>query len=154
MQSAPTAAGTRTVPTDPDRVWAVVTDLTTIGERSPQTYRAKPLDERFPAKGSAFRGYNRHGVFRWATRSTVTVSEPGRTLAWRVSLLGLSVADWRIDVRPDGEGRSVVTQQTWDRRGFLLRALSPVATGVRDRAARNGDGISQTLRGLDQQLTP
>ena len=152
MRSAATAAGTRTVPADPDRVWAVVTDLTTIGERSPETYRAKPLDRRFPAEGSAFRGYNRNGVFRWATRSTVTISEPARAFAWRVSLLGLPVADWRIDIRSDGEGQSVVTQQTWDRRGLLLRALSPAATGVRDRAARNNRGIAQTLSRLEQQL--
>lgn len=147
----PDASASLNVPARPDAVWSAVTDLGSIGRRSPETYRAVPRRGDFPAVGSRFRAYNRNGLWRWATTSTVTASQPGRTLAWRVSFLRLPVAEWRYDLEPDGD-HTRVTHSTWDHRGRLLRWTAPLATGVRDRAGHNQQGITVTLERLRDQL--
>jgi hypothetical protein len=64
-----------------DRVWNLVSDVTRIGEFSPETFEAEWLDAAAgPAVGARFRGHvrrNARGPVYW-TVCTVTACDPGR----------------------------------------------------------------------------
>ena len=63
----------------PEQVWALVSDVTRIGEFSPETFEAEWLDGATgPAVGARFRGHvkrNEKGPIYWST-CEVTVCEP------------------------------------------------------------------------------
>lgn len=52
---------------DPERVWDRVSDITRMGEWSPERERAEWLEGTGAAVGACFRGYNRRGKVRWST---------------------------------------------------------------------------------------
>lgn len=102
------------VPADPDAVYAVVADVTRIGERSPECHRAGWLPGA-PAGsvGAVFRGSNRSGwAARWSRRCEVTVADPGRAFAFRTVPEWLDVSrrdstTWRYDFEPVDGGTRV-----------------------------------------------
>ena len=69
-------------------VWDLVSDVTRIGEFSPETFEAGWLDGATgPRAGARFRGHVRRNG-RWPvywTTCTVTVSDPGREFAFEVN---------------------------------------------------------------------
>lgn len=136
----------KTVAARPDRVYALVADIARMAEWSPETRRVKWRRGATEARpGARFRGSNRHGIWRWRTTCTIQTADPGRELSWRASLLGMPVASWRYVFEPVGAGATRVTESTVDQRGLLLRIITPVATGVIDRAARNAKTMRVTL---------
>jgi len=135
-----------TVEAATEEVFALVADLARMGEWSPETTDVVWLDGATePRPGARFRGTNRHGSRRWTTTCTVVTVEPGRELSWRSSTKGLGVALWRYRFEPDGRGATVVTESTEDERGFLVRALAPIVTGVGDRTSHNTATLRATL---------
>jgi uncharacterized protein YndB with AHSA1/START domain len=89
----------------PAAVWAVLADVTRIGEWSGECRRARwtgPAQAAVP--GARFRGYNRSGWIRWSrSNQIVTVDEP-HELVWRTlrSLRYPDSTEWRIRLEPDG----------------------------------------------------
>jgi uncharacterized protein YndB with AHSA1/START domain len=131
-----------------DEVYAVVADPVAMASLSPECHRVEWLDGAEGATpGARFRGHNRNGAFRWWTTSTVTAADPGRRFAFTVTLLGVPVAEWAYDLEPQGGG-TLVRESTTDRRSRFLVVTSPLATGVRDREARNRAGMRTTLERL------
>lgn len=133
----------------PASVYALIADVTRMGQWSPECVRCRWLGPaRHAAPGARFRGTSRKGWRRWSTVSTVVEAEPGRRLAFDVSYFRLPVARWRYELLPDGRGGTVLTEAVDDRRGRLLRALSPMITGSRDRGRRNDETMQATLQRL------
>jgi hypothetical protein len=131
-----------------DHAWALVSDVTRMGEWSPETTSAEWLGgARGPAPGAKFRGTNRNGKKSWKSVATIIDAEPGRAFGFRVKAMGLNVADWTYTFEPTATG-CVVTERWTDRRGMLMKAMSPKATGVADRAEHNRSGMEQTLERL------
>src|SRR5580700_2069302 len=140
---------TTTIAAPPHAVYALVADLTRMGEWSPETTAVTWLggaDE--PRPGARFRGANRNGLRRWSTICTVVAADPGRELAWESSLFGRPVAQWRYAFEPDGSGGTKVTETTEDQRGAVFRALGGVASGVSDRKTHNAESMRVTLERL------
>lgn len=139
---------TRAIDADANQLWAMVADVTRMPAWSPETVAATWLDgASTAATGAKFRGTNRNGKKSWKTVATITEAVPGRVLAFRVKAGGLNVAEWRYSFEPAGAGCSVT--ETWtDRRGPLLKVISPRVTGVADRATHNRSGIEKTLERL------
>jgi uncharacterized protein YndB with AHSA1/START domain len=140
---------TTTIAAPPDAVYALVADLTRMGEWSPETTGVTWLggaDE--PRPGARFRGANRNGVRRWSTICTVVSAEPGRELAWESRLFGRPVARWRYAFEPDGSGGTKVTESSEDQRRAVFRALGGVASGVSDRTSHNAESMRVTLERL------
>lgn len=133
---------------DPAEVWAMVSDVTRMGEWSPEATSATWMgDADGPAAGARFRGRNRNGVFRWSTVGTITELDPGRRIEFSVSKLGMSIARWGYEVEPDGDGCRVT--ETWtDDRHPVMPMLGRLASGVADREAHNRAGMEETLRRL------
>src|SRR5579871_6804943 len=94
-----------------DRIWALVADVTRIGEFSPETFEAEWTGGATgPEPGAQFRGHvkrNGKGPVYWTT-CTVTVSEPGREFAFAVGADGQKALNtWRYVLTPAGDGTDV-----------------------------------------------
>lgn len=130
----------------PEQVYALLADITRMGEWSSECVRCRWLGGAGEARpGARFRGTSRNGWHRWSTLSTIVAAERGRTLAFDVTYFGRPVATWRYDLRPSGSG-TVVSERVEDRRGRVLRAISPWVTGSRDRGQRNHETMRTTLQ--------
>lgn len=128
-----------------EQVWAMVSDVTRMGEWSPETEGATWLGgATSAAPGVKFRGTNRNGKKKWDTVAKIVDAEPGRVLAFEISAGPLKVAEWRYAFESNGNGCRVT--ETWtDQRGVVVKTLGKMLTGVGDRAGHNRTGMEQTL---------
>jgi uncharacterized protein YndB with AHSA1/START domain len=128
-----------------DTVWAMLSDVTRMGEWSPENTGAEWLGGATGlAVGARFRGSNSNGKKSWKTLATVTQVDPGRSFTFRVTAMGLKVADWSYSVQPTETGCRVTESCTDIRPGFF-RPIAKMATGVADRDAHNRTGMERTL---------
>lgn len=139
---------TRAIGAPADTVWAMISDVTRMGEWSPETVGCRWIKGATgPAVGARFAGDNRNGGKSWSTNCTVTAAEPGRSFAFRVDVGPIKVAEWGFAIQPGAEGCTVT--ETWtDRRGKLATLLGKPLSGVADRAEHNRAGMEQTLERL------
>jgi hypothetical protein len=69
----------------PAQVYALVSDVTRMGEWSPETHTCEWIEGATgPAVGARFKGSNKRGILRWSTKPTVTVADPGEEFAFDV----------------------------------------------------------------------
>jgi uncharacterized protein YndB with AHSA1/START domain len=131
-----------------ENVWAMVSDLTRMGEWSPENEGATWLrGSTGPEPGATFRGRNSNGKKRWTTTGTIVDATPARLLTFRTSASGFKVAEWRYEFEDTASGCRVT--ETWiDQRGRLAKALGKPVSGVSDRAAHNRTTMETTLERL------
>jgi len=135
-----------------DTVYALVSDITRMGEWSPECSGGKWLGGATEARpGSRFRGANKHGLWHWSTTCIVVAADSGKELSWEVRKLGRPVSFWRYRFEDDGHGGTTVVETTEDRRDAFMKSLSPMATGVGDRAVRNRRTMEDTLERLKER---
>jgi len=145
---------TRDIAAPADRVWAMVADLTRMGEWSPETTGGSwRRGATGPAVGAHFRGWNANGRHRWFTSTVVTRCEPGRCFEFAVSAGGLPIARWTYDFEPTDAGCRV-TESFVDTRGRIARTLGGPVSGVSDRPSHNRAGMEQTLANLAAAAEP
>lgn len=98
------------VPARPEEVYAVVADVTRIGEWSHECRGAEWLDGATgPAVGARFRGTNKVSWFGWSRVCTVTAAEPGRAFAYRTSGgIPPDSTAWSFELHPHPDGTRVV----------------------------------------------
>lgn len=150
---AETAGGASVViQADANRVWSMVTDVTRMGEWSPETERAEWLDGATgPSVGARFKGHNRRGRTAWSTTCEVIESEPGRVFAFAVGQAAKPQTVWRYRFEPVAGGVEVI--ESFELRkplGFGSRLVTRVTTGVKDRVADLEKGARTTLAALKQ----
>jgi putative intracellular protease/amidase len=136
----------RLIPADPMTTYDVISDITTIGQRSPETHAAKWITH-----GKKFKGYNHIGaLYRWSTVCKVTEDAPGRTFAFDVAWP--SKTAWRYDLAAADDGTEVtLTMTKMQPQAAPVLAIQRMV-GVHDRAAHLRTGMEQTLKGLAEQV--
>jgi uncharacterized protein YndB with AHSA1/START domain len=124
----------------PEKIWALVSDVTKIGRYSPETFEAEWLDGATgPAVGATFRGHvkrNEKGPTYWTT-CTVTASEPGREFAFGVGSGDTPLNVWRYVLVPSGDGTDVTESFTLAQT-VLLRVYWAVLGWARGKTNRRG----------------
>ena len=136
----------REIGAPPEKVWAMVSDMTRMGEWSPENKGGEWLGGATgPKPGVKFRGTNERGKKTWKTVATITDSEPGRVFAFGIKAGPLNIAQWRYTFEPTATGCQVTEAWTDLRRGPILKFLGKQVSGVGDRAAHNREGMEQTL---------
>lgn len=135
---------TTTIDAHPDRVWALVTDITRMGEWSPENTGGRwSGGATGPAVGARFVGWNRHGLVRWPTRCRVVECEEPRRFAFAVSESRMTWG-WRLE--PDGAGtRLTQWRERTARPALPVRALTASGLLGRDREAMMVQGMHRTL---------
>ncbi len=111
----------------PERVWALLTDLSNLPDWSPELVRMVPLKRGGLRVGQWYLGINRRKAVVWPTRSVVAVLEPGRVLAWDTRSSG---ARWIWELSPAGAGTRVVHRRPVPRAlTGVSRVFAPVFLG-------------------------
>ncbi|QKT10626.1 SRPBCC family protein [Rhodococcus sp. W8901] len=137
----------------PSTLYALISDITRMGDYSPETVSAHWLDGATgPRVGARFEGSNRIGRARWSTKPQVVTAEPGHRFAFRVP--GRSGALWTYTFEAT-EGGTLVTE------AMQQGVPSPLPvrmiqrwTGVTDRAEHLRQGMTTTLDRLgDEAVT-
>jgi uncharacterized protein YndB with AHSA1/START domain len=129
-------------------VYELVADPMRMARWSPECVRCRWLGGAQHAEvGARFRGTSRNGWHRWSTTSEITEMRPAELFAWEVTYFGQPVARWEYRLEPDEHGVRLV-EAVDDRRGSLLRKVSPFITGSPDRDKRNGDTMETTLQAV------
>jgi len=123
----------------------MVSDVTRMGEWSPENESGTWLGDASEAKpGARFRATNRVGRRKWKTLAAVVDADPGRRFSFRVTAMGLKVAEWSYVFEPVDMGCRVT--ETWvEQRGRIFKPIAARVTGVADRATHNRAGMEQTL---------
>lgn len=133
---------------DAQVVYDLVADPMRMARWSPECVGSRWVGAATHAEiGARFRGTSRNGWHRWTTTSAVTEMRPGELFAWEVTYFRQPVARWEYRIVPHAQGVELV-ESVEDRRGALLRAVSPYITGSRDRHKRNGDTMKATLQAV------
>jgi hypothetical protein len=132
---------------DPQAVYALITDLSTLAACAEEAKSMNWLKGDAARPGAVFKGSNRNGIHQWSTKCTVTDAEPGSAFAFDVGYFGIPVAHWRYDVAAD-DGGCRVTERMWDRRPGWFVKPGGLATGVMDRPTVNTEHMRLTLQRL------
>ena len=93
------------IDTPPAKVWAALTDLDRMPERSPELVKMLPLKRGGLRVGQWYLGINKRKAVVWPTRSVVATLDEGRALAWDTKSSG---ARWIYELEQAGEGTRVI----------------------------------------------
>lgn len=92
----------------PEVVWQLVSDITRMGEWSPECVRAEwEHGSTGPEVGAHFHGYNRSGTFEWDAPCIVTDCEPGKVFAFGIPYNDETMNRWRFEFAPSGAGTTL-----------------------------------------------
>lgn len=147
--SSPSASAVVQAP--PEKVWALVADVTRMGQWSPETRSAEWIDGAAgPDVGARFKGHNQRGpIARWTTTCTVVESRPGRVFAFAVGDPQSPDTVWRYSFVPAPDDATLVTETCEMQKPIALKyKIGHLFYGVRDREADLKRGIEQTLAKL------
>jgi hypothetical protein len=122
----------------PEAVWAVLADVTRVGEWSHECRSVRWLGGDHGGPGARFRGRNKSGRMGWSRACTVVTWEPSRELAYRTSG-GAAFADateWRFTLTP-ADGGTVIRQsfQVLSLRVWADRVIWALIPAHHDRLA-------------------
>jgi uncharacterized protein YndB with AHSA1/START domain len=125
----------------PEAVWALVSDVTRIGEFSPETFEAEWLDGATgPEVGARFRGHvkrNQKGPTYWA-ECTVTKVEPNQVFEFGVGPKGKAINTWGYELAPADGGGTDVTEYFRLTPNLPIRIYWALLGWARGKTNRNG----------------
>lgn len=131
----------------PEALYDLVSDVTRMGEWSPETVRCVWLDGATSARaGARFKGTNKRGIFRWSTKPEVVAADRGREFAFVTHSAGPSTK-WSYRFEPSaGGGTDLVEtfEAMADSPGYLI-FIEKHFMRISDRKADLEAGMQQTL---------
>ena len=132
----------------PERVYTLVSDITRMGEWSPECRRCTWVKGATgPAVGARFRARNkgRRGP-AWFNTPVVTAAEPGREFAFNRSGPGIGSYTWRYVFEPTETGTRVTESYEAERPvPKPMARFTELWTGSRDRDGDLREGMKTTL---------
>lgn len=132
----------------PQDVYALVSDITRMGEWSPECVRCSwTKGATGPAVGARFKAKNKGGRGpAWSNTPKVTVAEPGREFAFNRSGPGVGSYTWRYALEPTQFGTRLTESFDAERPlGSAMTWLTMKWTGSADRDADLHEGMVATL---------
>ncbi|MDR7302004.1 SRPBCC family protein [Haloactinomyces albus] len=140
----------------PHEVYAVASDITRMGEWSPETEGCEWVSGRPGVLGSRFHGHNRVGADTWTTECEVVAAEPGRRFAWAVLSTAADnrTSVWSFEIASNGY-RCLLTQR------YIMRSMpeglrrimaelpaEKAETFLADRRTQLQLALQQTVEGI------
>jgi uncharacterized protein YndB with AHSA1/START domain len=146
-------SASRAIAAPAERVFALVTELSRMGEWSPENAGGQWIrGSTGPASGARFRGHNRNAKRSWTTTCRVVEFEPPTRFAFDVTAGLARISTWEYRIEPTSSGCTVT--ETWtDRRNPIVAKLAGMLTGVPDRPSFTTTSIETTLERLDATAT-
>jgi hypothetical protein len=135
---------------EPDQLYELVTDVTRMGEWSPETFRCQWLDSvSGPTVGARFKGTNRRGILRWSTKPRVVAADPGHEFAFVVNLVVINrkMTKWSYQFEPAEGGGTTITEsfEMVNDMPWYIAFVERSMMGVKDRKADLESAMQQTL---------
>jgi uncharacterized protein YndB with AHSA1/START domain len=99
-----------TVAASPEEVWALISDVTRVGEWSGECRGCAWTDGAVaPEPGVRFKGLNRRGGLRWSRLNEVVLADRPHTLVWRTIARApyFDSSEWRISLVESGAATQV-----------------------------------------------
>ena len=130
----------------PDKVWELVSDITKMGEYSPEVMEAEWIAEATgPVVGARYRGHvkrNEKGPVYWTT-CKITECVPGQVFEFAVIMRERPVNTWRYEFRATGDGGTDVTESFDLGDNLFTKVWRPLGGFLRER--RNRRDMLRTL---------
>ena len=140
------ATASRVIGASPQELHAFVSDLTRMGEISPETRSV-----RWTKPGRRFRGRNAIGRFyRWSMSGSVTENVPGEVFAFLTDWP--SQTHWRYTFEPVDGGTLVTESMRKERPQLRIVVLLQDLAGARDRQEHLRAGMETTLARLTERF--
>lgn len=132
----------------PDVVWNLISDVTRMGDWSPETYAAAWTGaDAKPVVGATFAGKNRKGRIRWTGKCEVTEAAPGKEFAF-VRRGPDGGTTWRYALTPEDGGTRVTESFTQAKVPPLpVQLFGRIAFGS-NREELLGESVRATLQRL------
>ena len=147
-----TVVVSREISASADAVWPLVSDLTRMGEWSPENQGGEWIKGATgPAVGALFKGRNSNGKRSWSTTVKVIEFDPPKRMAFALMVGRSAWCDWVWEVAPSANG-CTVTHSWIDRRSKLANWLGGKVSGVTDRAAHNRANMERTIDALAEAV--
>jgi uncharacterized protein YndB with AHSA1/START domain len=144
MSLPSTASATIEIDAPPATVYDLVSDVTRMGEWSPECKRCDWRDE--PGQvGSTFRGRNRSGLARWSTTARVLVADRPREFTFATNYRGKVATRWSYTL--DGDDTTTLTE-TFEAVSQPLMIKLVERWFIRDRQEQLETGMAQTLAAI------
>ena len=140
------ASATLHIDATPDHVWGLVSDITKMGEYSPEVFEAEWLSGATgPAVGARYRGHvkrNEKGPTYWTT-CEVTECVPGDVFEFAVMMGDKRLNTWRYEFAPGEAGGTDVTESFRLVDNLLTKLWRPLGGVLREN--RNRRDMLRTL---------
>jgi hypothetical protein len=140
------AAVTLRIDAPPERAWAVVSDITKMGDYSPEVFEAEWIGGATgPETGAQYRGHVRRNE-KWPvywTTCRVTECVPGEVFEFAVVMGGRPLNVWRYEFHATDDGGTDVTESFDLGDNFWTRVWRPLGGFLRER--RNRRDMLRTL---------
>jgi uncharacterized protein YndB with AHSA1/START domain len=142
----------RDIAASPEAVFAAITDITRMGEWSPETRRAE-WNEGFDRAevGAQYTGHNQNGDKEWSIMATIVELMPCERFFFDCSSRDFVFAKWGYAIEPTATGCRV-TEYAQDLRPEASKARGESISGVADRVTHNRAGMEATLERLAAAL--
>lgn len=132
----------------PDELYALVSDVTRMGQWSPVCEACWWDDGEGPRVGAWFTGRNQTPERTWEARCQVVAAEPGRKFAWEVNN---GWVYWGYEFEPDGDGTRLT--ESWEFlptgiAGFRERLGDAADAEIAKRSEAARTGIPETLAAI------
>ncbi len=97
----------------PDVVYAMVSDVTRMGEWSPEATGGRWIDGGSGQVGDWFVGENELPERSWERECQVVAADPGRDFTFVVGGMEADCTTWSYELEPTAEGGTLVTERWW-----------------------------------------
>jgi uncharacterized protein YndB with AHSA1/START domain len=130
-----------------EKVYAMISDVTRMGEWSPETYRCEWIEGATgPAAGARFKGSNKRGIVRWSTKPTVKVADPGKEFTFETGKPGKEDTRWTYRFAAKDGGTELTESFESLRYTLFFKIVSP----PRMRKRQLQKGIEETVARIKQ----
>ena len=118
----------RSVAAPPGKVWALVSDITRVGDWGGECVHAEWIDDADgPAVGARFQGRQIRQGQQWTSVSVVIEAQPGVSFAWAVGDPQYPSATWRYQLAADKSGGTILRYRA---------VMGPGPSGLSDEIAK------------------
>jgi len=151
VKEGTTSQAQERVKASPEVVYDLVTDVTRMGEWSPECVGCVWIDgANGPVPGARFRGRNRHRLARWSTKPrVVTANRPTEFTFVAGDAIGRDLTVWTYRIAATESGAEVTESFELLRDiPWYIRAWRRTFMGVRDRKADLEANMRRTLLDL------
>jgi uncharacterized protein YndB with AHSA1/START domain len=132
----------------PEKVYAMLSDVTRMGQWSPECVKAEWVGGATgPAVGARFKGHNKlNWLVRWSSTPTVKVADPGREFTFETGKPGKEQTRWTYRFAPKDGG----TELTESFEALTYSAFQKLTAKPEKRTAKLTGDIQQTLERIKQ----